>query len=233
MAREPKEVEITGCLATPDSSAGWVRTADGSAVPTRMQAVLHLADPRIAVHLLVVVTPGGRALVKDIAITALGGDTSITTTLLRKVPVDFLLRAALESATVQTRDRPDIQRDAFQLEGAPDHVAWVSPSPPPSGRGREVPSERIERAAEAYQQSLASGSKSPAEDVAAVMGYSRATAARDLRSARQRGLLPPVGDEKTVEGGDTSDPLWRHPGRAGKWERLSRVLAEPEQKEDH
>ncbi|MFD5508294.1 hypothetical protein ACFWIB_11020 [Streptomyces sp. NPDC127051] len=223
MPREPKEATITNCLVQPDRTAGWVRTAGGSAVPTRMQALLHLDDPRVAVRLEIAVSPGGRALVRNIEVTPLGGSASITTTLLRKVPVDFLMRAALDWTTVQTRDRPDIEGDAFQLVGAPDDMAWVSPMPPPSGRGREVPEERVARAAEAYQQALASGSKSPAEDVAAVMGYSRATAARDLRAAREKGLLASPEDSRAAPQSDPSDPLLRVSVKQDHWVRLSEV----------
>ncbi|MFE3580570.1 hypothetical protein [Streptomyces vinaceus] len=162
-------------------------------------------------------------MVRNIEVTPLSS-IAITATLLRKVPVDFLMRAALDWITVQTTDRPDIERDAFQLVGAPDDVAWVSPTPPPSGRGREVPQERIARAAEAYQQALASGSKSPAEDVATVMGYSRATAARDLRAAREKGLLAAPEDAKAAPRSDPSDALLRVPVKGGQWVRQSEAL---------
>jgi hypothetical protein len=186
-----------------------------------MRALLHLAEPAVNVEMRIVVTPGGRASVKDFSVAARDQAAAVTTSTLRRLPVDYLLRTALVLVARATKDRSDIQRDAFQIDGDPEHVAWVSPAPPPSGRGREVPGERIARAAEAYQQALARGSKSPAEDVAAVMGYSRATAARDLRAAREQGLLDKPGGPQP---GDPADPLWRHPGAQDSWERLS---AEP------
>lgn len=236
MVREPKDVEVATCFVTPDRNAGWVRTGDeNTAVPTRMRALLHLVEPRVEVHLVITVSPGGRALVRDFAVTPTDVNIPVTTSLLRRIPLDFLLRTALDRVAREAMGRPDIQRDAFQLKGDPEHLAWVSPQPPPSGRGREVPRERVVRAAEAYKQALARGSKSPAEDVAAVMGYSRATAARDLRTARELGLLAAPGQEPAGAPApkDPGDPLWRDPADPQKWEPLSDALSRYESEDPY
>lgn len=203
MARQAENSEVTGAFVTPGEvtpgeRAGWVRTGADTAVPTLIQAVLFLADPEVQVHMLIRVKPGGRAHVSELLLAPGDVTVPITTSMLRRIPVDALMRDALERATVKVKLRPDIHERAFQVPGDPDGQAWVTPEPAPLGRGREVPADRVVRAAETYKQALASGSSAPAEVVAATLGYSRATAARDIRAARKRGLLAPLGEERAL-----------------------------------
>ncbi|MGH3263208.1 MAG: hypothetical protein ACRDNS_14565 [Trebonia sp.] len=175
-------------------------------MPTRFHAQLLLA-PDMQVTMLVRVDGGGRAKIREITVASASVEGSITTSALRGLPLDSLLRAALDQATVKVKPRPDIDERAFQVPGDPDNQAWVSPTPAPTGRGKKVPQDRVARAAQVYLQALAAGSSAPGEVVAKVLGYSRATAARDIRAARNRKppLLPPVGEHWEVPA-DASPP---------------------------
>jgi hypothetical protein len=104
------------------------------------------------------------------------------------------MRFAMAQASVPVRLRPDLHPAAFQLATeSEDGGAWVSGGPIEPGRGKNTPVDRIAQAAEIYRDAVANGSRSPAEVVTSKMGYSSATTSRDLKEARKRGLLPPVG----------------------------------------
>lgn len=229
MAREAKDIQIEGSFVSPGERSTWVRTGEDTAVPSKIGAQMHLLDPRVVVWMLITVDPGGRALVREFHISPRDLNASVTTTLLRKIPMDFLLRAALEKATVKGQNRPDIHPDAFQVPGEPAEQAWVSPRPT-GGRGREVPRGRVIRAAEAYNQALAQGSRAPAEAVAAVLGYSRATAARDIRAARELGLIAPssqASDSSQSAQPTTSTPYWQRFDDPNAWAPMDDVLSGP------
>lgn len=199
MPRKVEKLEVAGCYVTPGDRAGWVRTGDTTAVPTRLSAVVVLNEPAVQVHLAVVVRDGGRAEVRELALAPSDGLTPILSSTLRRIPVDALLKVVLGRAAVTVKPRPEVDARAFQVPGEPDSTAWVSSHPVPQGRGRKVARDRVARAAEIYLEALAAGSKAPAEVVAAEMGYSRATAARDIRAARARKppLLGPPGEALT------------------------------------
>lgn len=201
MVDQSGNLEVTGHFLHPVDDAGWARTGDNTAVPTKIQAQLFIADPPVRVDLYVHVDGSGRAHVRHFGVTSGDLGTPVTTRLLRRLPVDTLLREVLDRATVKATLRPDIAPRAFQVEGEPDNQAWVSGGPPPVGRGRDIPRDRVERAAQVYKDALRSGSKAPGEVVRVTLGYSRATAARDIRAARERGLLPPLGQEGSSTAG--------------------------------
>lgn len=194
----PANLEVTAVYVQRDEQAGWVRTSDDTAVPTLFTAQLFIDDPAVQLNLFVQVDAAGRALVRRFEIVASDLETAVTTTMLRRFPVDALLREVLDRAAIKARPRSDFHRKAFQVEGDPEHQAWVSQGLQPVAR--KSTEDRVERAAEIYLQALASGSRAPAEVVAATLGYSRATAARDIRAARNRKppLLPPLAQEKSV-----------------------------------
>jgi hypothetical protein len=52
--------------------------------------------------------------------------------------------------------------------------------------------ERIPRAATAYRQAIARGSRKPTEEVAQALNVGRSTAARAISAARAQGLLGPA-----------------------------------------
>lgn len=234
VAREPRDIEIAGVHVSAEQQVGWVRTGDTTAVPTRFEAKVFLADPAVVVLLLVLVDSGGRPHVREFHVAARVPNPPITSTLMRRIPVDHLLKAAVDAASVTVKNRPDIHAGAFQLPSDPDHQAWVSPQPAPTGRGREVPVSRVVRAAEVYLQALAAGSAAPTETVASVLGYSRSSASRDIRNARKQGLLPPTGEAAapssppTVLPPSSSDvdpnPVWRRFDDPNVWQPIDDAL---------
>lgn len=195
VAEPSPPVEITGRFVKPRDDSGWARTGEETAVPTRIEATVYLADPLVRVDMLVNVDWSARATVHQLTVVTDSPQTPVTTRMLRRIPIDYLLRFVLEESTVKARPRTDISPRAFQVPGDPDTHAWVSGGPPTPGRGKNTPEDRVARAAEIYKQALAGGSRAPGEVVATQIGYSRATAARDIRAARRRGLLPPLGQE--------------------------------------
>ena len=230
MARQPKEVKIAACFVHPDKHAGWVRTGDETAVPTKFQAVLYLDEPPVEAHLVVVVRDGSSADVREVTLVQREQRTALSTSLLRRIPLDHLLRHALGKATLPIKPRADIHAGAFQLPGDPEHQAWVSPIPAGPGRGNQLPADRVARAAEIYRAAVSNGRRSPALDVATALGYSRATAARDIRAARERGLLAETGaDNLTPPSNElvANDPIWRRFDDPEKWASMHDVLSGP------
>ena len=189
-------VEILAREVRPETDCGWTRTGDKVAVPTRILATVWTAEPLLRLDFTVNVDWAGRGLVRELKILTDSPQAGISITLLRRIPVDTLMRFVMGEATRPVRMRPDISERAFQLVGQSDDFAWVSGPPADAGRGTGTPTDRVVQAAEAYKQAVASGSKAPAEYVSQALKYSRATAARDLRLARKRGLLPESGKSK-------------------------------------
>lgn len=198
MARQSENMQVAGRFITPATGEDsiWVRTGDDTAVPGQLKALFILEEPPVQVHMKVRVDGSGRPRVEELSLVpndALGG--AITTTTMRGVAVDALMREALEHATIKVKMRPDVHALGFQVPGDPDDMVRVSPDPAASNKGTRVPRDRVERAAQIYFNALNAGSNAPAEVVAKELGYSRATAARDIRAARKRNLLPPLGEE--------------------------------------
>jgi hypothetical protein len=243
VARRANDVQIAALYPSRGHRSGWARTGETTAVPTIVQAEIHLIDPPVVVFLVVVTTGDGRPRVREFHVTPSRSQDSVTTTMLRKLPIDQLVRATMERSTLAIEPRPDIHDGAFQVPGDPDHQAWVGPLPAAVGRGRAVPSDRVRKAAEVYRQAIADGSKAPTEAVAKTMGYSRPTAARDVRAARERGLLPatsgmvddPEGPSSASDVGEQAGrsaaesgagkPLWRSFDTPEKWEPLDEWVA--------
>lgn len=222
-------MQIAALYPRPAVRSRWIRTGETTAVPSLLDAEIHLIDPPVVVRLLIEVADDGRSRVCEFQVTPASIRDSVTTSMLRKLPIDELVRRTLERATrADLRPRPDIHPGAYQLSTDPEHQAWVSPEPQPGGRGRAVPGSRVRRAAEIYQQAVANGDKAPTEAVAREMGYSRPTAARDVRAAREMGLLPATAgmaaraDDAPADNPLPSDaasghPVWRSLGDQNTW----------------
>jgi hypothetical protein len=193
MPREPKDVKITTVHVDEPQQAGLIRTGPDTAVPSRFTASIYLQQPELTVSLYVIVDQAGtRPRVVD-ARLQVDVRASITTTLMRRVLVDQLLKAALDAATVRVEGRPDIHPGAFMATGDPKDQAWVSPPPRSSAHGDAALRDRAREAARIYSDAVMRGSRAPAVAVANEMGYSRAQVARYIRRARELGLLPPLG----------------------------------------
>lgn len=236
VSQQSDDLQVRAIYPFPDKRSMWVRTGPDSAVPSKFDVQIHLAAPELTVFMTVVVGPGGRALVREFGISPKDLEATVTTRMLRKIPLDRLLRAALDSVSQQATGRPDVHPSAFQVPGDPEDQAWVSPEPD-QGRGREVSRDRVARAAEIYLQALAAGSRKPAEVVAEKLHYSRATAARDIRAARKRGLIPSIGEsgEGSAEAklsppssdAVSPNPVWQQFGDPDSWAPMDDVLNGP------
>lgn len=213
---EYEGVEILAAEVRPGKDTGWTRVSEETAAPTRIEATLYTADPLLKLDLYIQVDWAGRGIVREMNVLTDGPQTSVSISLLRRIPVDTLMRYAMAQASVPVRLRPDIHPTAFQLKTEPENstTAWVSGGPIEPGRGRDTPPDRIVRVAEIYKEAVANGSRSPVDMVIKMMGYSSATASRDLKEARKRGLLPPAG----TKGGRTPTPTIVGTGRI---ERMS------------
>ncbi|MGW1796520.1 hypothetical protein ACWCQN_11035 [Streptomyces sp. NPDC001984] len=95
---------------------------------------------------------------------------------------------------------------------------------------------------------MAEGSNAPTEAVAKVLGYSRPTAARDIRAARERGLLPATAamtagsaeePEKDSLGSQLPEdaragrPVWRSLETPQRWEPLDEWMGKFGEKIKH
>lgn len=208
-------MQVLGRFVKPGPDCGWTRTGEETAVPTRIEAEVYLAEPLVKLRLHVTVDWAGRGLVRELTVVTDGPQTGVSINLLRRIPVEKVMRFVMSESTVPIVMRPDIGPRAFQVPGDTGDGAWISGGPIEPGRGKNAPADRVARAADAYRQALASGSKAPGEAVAEALGYSRATAARDIREARKRGLLPPKGKDALE-----ADPTAAITG-TGRVERMS------------
>jgi hypothetical protein len=165
--RPPKDFEIAWVSIEPREPGGYLRTGPDTVVPALFGASFALEKPRAAVMIEVFVGADLRPYVAELTIRA-NVQTPITTSVLRRVLIDQLLREAMAKATVHSRGDLTVGQE----------------------RGRGHVEDDARRAAEIYSEAVASGSRAPAVAVANVMNRSRAQAARYIRRARELGLLP-------------------------------------------
>jgi hypothetical protein len=176
--RPPKDFEVAWISIEPREPKGYLRTGPDTAVPAWFGASIALEKPRAAVMIEVFVGADLRPYVSELTIRA-NVQTPITTSVLRQILVDQLLREAMAKASVP----------AAEME------AWLATLPAAARAPGENPSfgraeEDARRAAAIYAEAVAAGSRAPAAAVATVMNRSRSQAARYIRNARELGLLP-------------------------------------------
>lgn len=200
VARQPVDFEI-GTVYTETDADATVRISATEAVPRTFIARIALERPKLEVELEVwMVQPGNRAVVRKLLVVA-NTATPVTTTTLRRVLVDPLLRAAVQAAAVPVTPRPDAHPLAFQVPGQ-QGTAYVGPPPPRTDRGRrDTADANAETAARIYKQAVMLGSRTPAKDVVAAMApVSRAQVARYLRRAREElKILAPRGSSSAQD----------------------------------
>lgn len=180
VAREPKSFRHHVVIVQyPDDELSWVRISPQTSVPERFRALIRLDEPDLRAVLTIRVDPSGRARVVGLEIETDQRDGAITTSLLRQVLIDPMLRAALRAA----------QHPRFPLVEQQDGQTAAAPS--------VAVDDRVIQAAHLYREALASGDRAPTAAVAAAMGYSRAQASRYIRAAREANppLLPPARRE--------------------------------------
>jgi len=194
VARQPKNFSIAGVSVEPLEPSGYLPVGPDSAVPTRFEASLQLAQPEAAVTLEVFVGSDRRPVVIELTIRS-KVRAPITTSMLRSVLVDQLVQAAIAEATVPASVRDEWLATLPPGLANPVDAAWMSSAAPVSS-ARGNAEEDARTAARIYQEALATGSRAPAVAVANTMHRSRAQVARYIRRARELGLLPALNSPK-------------------------------------
>jgi hypothetical protein len=184
MPQRPKNFRIARVEVT-EAGPARVRTGPDAAAPARFTAAVQLAVPDLRVDVDILVTPGGLPTVQRLTVWA-SPTTALTSSSLRQVLLDPVVRAAVAAASGPTTERPDLMPGAFQVKGDPEGQAWVSA---PAGAD-----DRVRQVARLYNEALSAGSKAPALDVSETVHISRSQVARYIRKARDLGLIPPVGE---------------------------------------
>lgn len=206
-----------------------------TAVPRHFTASFQLEQPRAFVR-LAIDTESGRPVVTQLTVSpgwrAEGGAMTdvgegVTTTNLRRLLVDRLVRAAFEAVKepVKVGDVENLLmllRSGLTLEQAEvmngtmfrvpgrTHPSVMEIYTGPAGHlgayKRETADDRIAVAARLYQNAVAAGSSAPVRDVGTALGYSTSQASRYLKAARERGLLDdPSGSEASIAADSAAD----------------------------
>ena len=172
MARQPKDFQIAWVSPVePLEPVTYLRTGSDTAIPTRFRASIAVAVPKVAVGMEVATGADLEPRICELVIRT-NAQRPITTSRLRQVLVDQLLRAAVQEAEVPVSSLP---------EGALAGSATVLAA------GKDEDSASV--AARIYRQAVTSGNPAPAQAVASAMGKSRAQVARYIRKARELGFL--------------------------------------------
>lgn len=183
--RAPKNLRIDSVTIERLSPEAYLPAGPDNAVPVSFEAHFQLGEPPAAVRIEVFVTPDHGPVVLELGIRS-NTATPVTTSMLRQVPVDQLLREAMTAAAVPASVREE------WLASLPSGTTATTAEP-----GVNTPADHdAHTAAQIYSEAVASGSKAPAVVVGHRMGRSRAQAARYIRRARELGLLPPLGSSE-------------------------------------
>ena len=179
-------VTFPGVIAEPADRAGWVLAGDTWAYPSRITVRAEVDG--FEVRMLVLIADQGpqvSALYVEHPILALGAP--ITQKLLRKLPIERLVRASV----AQVR-RPaaivDAERGWYRVKGV-DGI-WGG-RPVREGRGSVTSDDRLARVAEIYRQAVSDG-RPPVQAVARELPCSRSHAGRLVAQARAAGQLRPT-----------------------------------------
>ena len=190
MPRQPTDFEIGTVYIDVEDRIAPVSISATEYVPRKFWARFQLVRPKLEVVALIwIASPGNRPTIRQLTMVA-NENTPVTTTVLRRVLVDQLIKEAVKAAAMPTRvvTGLDVAGHAYEAHGG----IWVGPAPQPlSGRGRDTANGNAEAAARIYSAATASGSRAPGMEVKAQMHISRSTATRHIRRARELGLLGP------------------------------------------
>lgn len=196
MPQRPKDFRIDSVTVRPDPGAHPVPTGPGMAAPSVFVADVHLAVPDLYVKVGIKVAGGGLPVVHAITVRATAS-TPLTSTSLRKVLLDPIVRAALAEASQLVEDRSDVAPGAFHVPGEPEYQLWAVT---PAGAA-----DRVHQIARLYREAVTAGSKSPGQDAADAVHISRGQAARYIRKARELGLLAPL--EEILKAAAPGEPV--------------------------
>ncbi|ONI88132.1 hypothetical protein ALI22I_20560 [Saccharothrix sp. ALI-22-I] len=181
MPRLPKNFTITGVFIESATGCSLVPTGRNSAVPADFRAHVQVTDPAVAVSVGIHVDVETGPRVYELSVRS-ARSGPVTTTVLRQVLVDQVLRAAMAEAAV------DVGPGVLAALVEPT----VDPRLRPGLRREDLPDLDAATAAEIYSAAVAAGSPRPGIVVASRMNRSRSQVARYIRRARELGLLPPL-----------------------------------------
>lgn len=169
MARRPKNFTIECVNVTPSDPTPRIRNSPTTVVPASFRATIHIEDPRVVAEVVVCVATGGQANITGLKIEV-DVRQPITTSLLRRVLVDPLLRTAIAAASTPIADHDEAKyQSCFRI------------------------TDKVLTAAGIHREATASGSRAPVAAVSMLMKVSRVHASRYVATARQAGLLPATG----------------------------------------
>jgi|HubBroStandDraft_1064217.scaffolds.fasta_scaffold81215_2 hypothetical protein len=174
-------------LITPDDREAPIRTGPSTAIPTKFWAFVDDPAQPFTLEIKVVTRGGRRPEVTDLTLSVrepTGGP--ITTESLRGVQVATALKLAVAKATHKVIDNGD---GTFSLPGDDSGAVWGASQAPRPVRGTPMSREFLQLVAETYRAAVASGSRSPVEDLSHALGASRSTAGRWVLQARKGGHL--------------------------------------------
>ncbi len=191
VVRKPNSFQIHTVSVEALKPSGYLPAGQDAVVPSRFEATFTFSEPDVTILIEVLVTQDFGPVVLEFAVRGKATDP-IRGILLRKVPVDHLLKRAVAEATVSAKQRqvwlatlpPAIQEQARQADEAVNA--------PPSARERreQQGDEDARTAARLLQEAKRAGSPAPVDDVVKTMNRSRASVQRYLRRARALNLLP-------------------------------------------
>jgi hypothetical protein len=186
MPRQPKDFQIAWSSIEKLDPSGYLRISPDTVVPSHFKAIITMAVPQMLVTMEVaVVAPEMRPRVIELSMRA-NTMTPITTTVLRQVLVDQLLKEAMSKAIIPASEAPEPDPRALGAATTAHERALASAE------------QDARQAARIYSEAVASGSGAPAVAVANTMNRSRSQAARYIRRARELGLLPALGSSEAV-----------------------------------
>lgn len=181
MGSQRSDYEVDVIRVSPHHGTALVRVGPTTGAPATFSTTCYVDSGKLAVIGTIMVVPGGHATMVEMTIQ--GGPatkstiTPVTTSSLRRILVDQIVKAALTEATVDMPPGGDVDGERV------------------TERVQSSVKARAADAAKIYADAVAQGSKAPTEAVAAALGVSRPQASRYVRAARDAGLLPPTSPQ--------------------------------------
>jgi hypothetical protein len=178
-------------LALHDPDPGWVRISDRYVLPARFHALYPLDDVVCAFN-LAADEKGVRC--HSLLVNDPRGERTITGTLLRKIPVDTLIRTARDLVAVQLFRKRDGSLDMRRVRrpgasGLVEYLKELERKRHHPRRGVQLSDDFLQRVAEAYENAESTG-RPPTKTVSVEFDTSRPNASRWVAEARRRGFLP-------------------------------------------
>lgn len=99
MPRPPERLQIERIVISPDAHAQRVNRSARNTIPDRFRATVYLTEPKLVLDMVIRIAVGGQPRVSELQMECHPGE-SITTSLMRQVPIDTIVRRALGEASL-------------------------------------------------------------------------------------------------------------------------------------